>query len=178
MKILDLGCGKNKHVIKDAEVIGLDKFPLEGVDVVHDLEKRPIPFKDNEFDEIYAVHVLEHIDNFFSVMEEAHRILKPGGIFKIWVPYGLAALGMPDHKRFFTFRTFEVFNENHPDSYFTVARFKIKKAELTFVTKKRGWGRVVNAIFNPIINFNHKFTQRFLRFLPISRMYIELECVK
>jgi len=88
MKILDLGCGKNKFKTSNLSdiVVGMDKYSLEGVDVVHDLEKTPYPFNDNEFDEIRTHHVLEHIQNFFGLMEECHRILKPGGKFKYGCP--------------------------------------------------------------------------------------------
>jgi predicted SAM-dependent methyltransferase len=77
MKILDLGCGKNKFKSSNTSdiVIGMDKYSLEGVDVVHDLEKTPYPFNDNEFDEIRAHHVLEHIQNFFGLMEECPEFL-------------------------------------------------------------------------------------------------------
>ena len=47
-KILDLGCGRNKV----PGAIGLDLFPVPGVDVVHDLEAFPYPFENNSFDEI------------------------------------------------------------------------------------------------------------------------------
>ena len=59
MKILDIGCGRNKR--KDA--IGIDIVKLEGVDIVCNLEEG-LPFKDNTFDLVYASHILEHIHNF------------------------------------------------------------------------------------------------------------------
>jgi SAM-dependent methyltransferase len=177
MKILDIGCGKNKfkpYNPKDV-VIGLDKHKLEGVDVVHDLEETPYPFEENEFDEICAHHVLEHIQNFFGLMEECHRILKPGGKFKIWAPYGLASLGLPDHKRFLMFKTFDCFVPGHFENYYTKARFKIVKKHLNFT----GSNKILNFIFNPLINLNHKLSESILRrVLPISEMYIELECIK
>ncbi len=55
---LNLGCGKQ---IKE-DYTNLDKVALEGVDVVHDLDVFPYPFRDNTFDEILCSHVLEHVD--------------------------------------------------------------------------------------------------------------------
>jgi predicted SAM-dependent methyltransferase len=57
MKRLNVGCGLN--IKKDW--INLDLHKLEGVDVVHDIEKIPWPFEDNYFDEIECFHVLEHV---------------------------------------------------------------------------------------------------------------------
>lgn len=44
-----------------------------------------LPFKDNEFDVILCNHVLEHIPNDTSALQELYRVLKPGGwgIFQI-----------------------------------------------------------------------------------------------
>jgi predicted SAM-dependent methyltransferase len=61
MKILDVGCGNNKYKGNKGDiVIGIDKVKLKGVDVVHDIEKTPWPFKTNEFDCVICSHVLEH----------------------------------------------------------------------------------------------------------------------
>jgi len=56
-KRLDVGCGQRKL----PGAIGLDRVALPGVDVVHDLNVLPYPFPDNEFNEIYARHVIEHV---------------------------------------------------------------------------------------------------------------------
>ena len=53
-KILELGCGRIKH----PNAVGIDRISLPGVDVVHDLNRRPYPFEDNTFDEVYAIHVI------------------------------------------------------------------------------------------------------------------------
>ena len=46
---LNIGCGKK--ILNG--YINLDVVKLPGVDIVHDLNKYPWPFKDNYFDEIY-----------------------------------------------------------------------------------------------------------------------------
>ena len=82
MKLL-VGCGRHHR----EGYVNLDIAKMPGVDVVHDLDKFPYPFKDNTFSEIVAEHVLEHLADLMSVMREFHRISKQGGIIKIVVPY-------------------------------------------------------------------------------------------
>ncbi len=76
-------------------------------DVVWDLEKLPLPFDDNQFDEIHAYEVLEHTGYqgdykfFFAQFAEFWRILKPGGFLCGTSPSRQSswAWGDPSHKR-------------------------------------------------------------------------------
>lgn len=85
--MLDIGCGKNK----EQNFVGMDKRPLEGVDIVHDLEVFPYPLKDESCLTIAAKHIIEHIKPWTMVdfMNELWRILKPGGRLAIVLPYGV-----------------------------------------------------------------------------------------
>ena len=114
-KELLIGCGnsRTKSMALPGEpfdwesLVTLDVDPLSGADVLHDLEQLPLPFQDNEFDEVHAYHVLEHTGRqgdykfFFKQFEEFHRILKPGGHFLAVVPSHntLWTWGDPGHTR-------------------------------------------------------------------------------
>jgi len=180
MKVLDLGCGKKKHSIKNAEVIGLDKYRLEGVEMVHDLENTPLPFKDNEFDRVICQYILEHIENFFPLMAEIWRILKPNGIVEILVPYcmSVSAFASQDHKRFFSMSSFIYFIPNHPKNYYTEskARYVIVKKEFRFLTHMCRW-KSLNKLINPILNLWHGLGER-QRILVPDDIYFELKAVK
>ena len=39
-----------------------------------------MPFQDAQFDVLFCVSVLEHTDDYKSIVEEFHRVLKPGGL--------------------------------------------------------------------------------------------------
>jgi len=85
-RYLEIGCGGSR-------LPGFETLDIVGgpnVDYVYDAAK-PLPFKDNTFDLIYASHVLEHIPWYKTeeVLKEWVRILKPGGQLEIWVPDGL-----------------------------------------------------------------------------------------
>jgi len=70
---------------------GVDMYPAEPVDVLADL-RVGLPFADRSVDRVYAVHVLEHLVDLVSVMNELHRILADDGALPRPVP-GLARRG-------------------------------------------------------------------------------------
>ena len=80
---LNLGAGKDIR----PDYVNHDIAMIEGIDEVHDLNDIPWPWPDDRFSEIVALDVLEHLDNFFPVMEEIYRVLKPKGVIRIKVPY-------------------------------------------------------------------------------------------
>lgn len=128
-RVLDIGCGPNKV----PGATGMDRMPMPGVDVVHDLNARPYPFDDNAFDEIHARHVLEHVDDMIGVMEELHRIARPGGKIYVAGPYYASADAFrdPTHRRAFTEQSFDYFTEESPLNFYTRARFRILSTEYT-----------------------------------------------
>jgi SAM-dependent methyltransferase len=89
------------------ELVTLDIDPDTKPDVLHDLNVLPLPFADNEFDEIHAYEVMEHCGRqgdwqfFFAQFAEIWRILKPGGLFCATVPAwdSMWAWGDPGHTR-------------------------------------------------------------------------------
>jgi len=115
MKELIIGCGKNR----DKKMFGLngddtyhnpitlDINPDVKPDCLWDLEDIPLPFPDNEFDEIHAYEVLEHTGNqgdykfFFNQFTDFWRILKKDGLLIAGVPQydSIWAWGDPSHKR-------------------------------------------------------------------------------
>lgn len=114
-KSLLLGAGndrRKKVALESApnwfgELVTVDMNPDCGANVVWDLDVRPLPFEDEEFDELAAYDVLEHLGRqgdwrgFLDEFSEYWRILKPGGIFGILVPIGRDSLADPGHTRFF-----------------------------------------------------------------------------
>lgn len=129
--ILNLGCG----ITKIPNSIGVDKIKIKKfTDVVHDLDKAPYPFKNNYADEIHCYHVLEHLHNPLEKIEEMHRILKPGGILYLRVPHfsSMGAFTDITHIRPFACESFNCFEDNHAQNYYTKARFKIIHKEIKY----------------------------------------------
>jgi predicted SAM-dependent methyltransferase len=112
--VLDLGCGNKKR----PGAIGIDINPDTDADVVHDLDAFPYPFEDSYFDEVYADNVLEHLSDLIGVMEELHRICKPGALVKVIVPYFRSRWAFidPTHRHFFTVDSMSYFDPDHVHS--------------------------------------------------------------
>lgn len=129
--VLNLGCGQTRI----PGSIGVDSVVIPGfVDVVHDLNIVPYPFKEGHADEIHLYHVLEHLDDSVSKLEEIHRILKPGGILHMRVPHFSSCGAFTDitHKRPFSYFSFDVFKPNSYHSYYSNVCFKIIKKEIKY----------------------------------------------
>ena len=103
-KKLDLGCG----ISKQKGFIGVDRMKLEGVDVIHDLNEFPYPFKDDEITEVWMDQVLEHLENPVRAMEEVYRICRAGARITVGVPYfrSLYSVIDPTHKNFMNIHYF------------------------------------------------------------------------
>ena len=108
---LDLGCGNKKR----PGTIGVDYNARVDGDISHDLNEFPYPFEENTIDKIYIDNCLEHLDSPMNVMEEIHRILKPGGQLLVIVPYfrSPSAFHDPTHKTFYTTQSFSYYDPNH-----------------------------------------------------------------
>lgn len=94
--LLDIACGANKQ---GPEWTGMDIQPRAGVDIVHDLNKRPWPLDDCSVLKATASHIIEHIPAvaiyggethfpFIEFMNEVWRVMVPDGQFAIAYPHG------------------------------------------------------------------------------------------
>ena len=108
---LNIGCGRDIR----KGWINLDMVKSEGVDVVHNLEKFPYPFKNNFFEEIYAAHIIEHLENPYKFMRELWRISKKNAKIIIKTPHfsnGVLSWSDLTHKRTFSALSFYNFEGN------------------------------------------------------------------
>lgn len=110
---LDLGCGENKQ----NGFVGIDKRPLNNVDIVHDLETFPYPLPDGICNTIIGSHIVEHINPkvMIDFMNELWRLLKVGGRLAFVLPYGVNHLfvGDPTHINPCNEFTWQYFDPNY-----------------------------------------------------------------
>lgn len=99
-RILDVGCGS----AKTPGAVGLDVSPDTQADIVHDLDVFPYPIEDSSFDHVLMQDVLEHVASPIRVLDELHRILRPGGRLQLRTPHfsSVLAYGDPTHQHYFS----------------------------------------------------------------------------
>jgi predicted O-linked N-acetylglucosamine transferase (SPINDLY family)/SAM-dependent methyltransferase len=131
---LQLGSGKDFK----ADCLNIDINPAWGPDAVFDVSSPTligttlqtqrfgaVTLAENSFDAAIATDVLEHIHDLTSAMSNLLRLLKPGGIFHILVPYDLSfgAWQDPTHVRAFNERSWLYYTDWHWYLGWTEARF-------------------------------------------------------
>ena len=132
-KKLNLGCGTDAK----KGYVNLDKEKLNGVDVVHNLDKYPWPFPNDYFEEVYGQDVIEHVKDLFKAMDEIRRISKNGAVVRLIVPYWHSSAAFyPNHNYFFNIDSMKAFTERNR-SYDNHYGFKIEKIKL--IPSKIGW---------------------------------------
>lgn len=142
---------KNKLVVGSAgkptpDAITLDIDPEHNPDVVHDLHVVPLPFDDNQFQEITCHHVLEHLNDLSAVMKDLHRICRKDGTLYIEVPHHTSwCAKTPDHKLYFNWFAFDGYLASEK-TWRTGKKFKLVKREITFHRRFRMFG--LHKIFN------------------------------
>lgn len=168
---LDLGSGG----VSVKKIYSVDHLALDGVDIVADLNKPLDLLPDNSVDYIYSRHALEHIQDFFMVMHEIHRISKPGGVIEIIVPHFSNIYGYsdPTHVRFFGLFTMHYFSksENQPKArkvppFYTEFKFKIKSIKIEFY-RNDFIDRIFSPILSRLVNSNIKYQEFYERRLSM-----------
>jgi ubiquinone/menaquinone biosynthesis C-methylase UbiE len=90
-KVLDIGCGNKpyeKEFLENSkEYIGCDivQSSLQKVDVICDATN--LPFHAGEFDAVFSLQTIEHIAEHQQMLNEAYRVLKPGGYIVVSGPF-------------------------------------------------------------------------------------------
>jgi SAM-dependent methyltransferase len=95
-KILDLGCGRGEF-LRGFIRCGLNGYGVDRSSTAQsicpeaeilksDLEKEPLPYKDNSFDVVFSKSVLEHFYYPEKLVQQMQRVLKPGGMAITMVP--------------------------------------------------------------------------------------------
>ena len=186
---IDFGCGEltDEKLSRYARYLGtydpeeyvkLDVKSADGVDIVYGIGT-PLPFKTECADEIICIHVLEHIRDLEPVLKELHRILKPGGKIRIWVPHCFSpvAFGAVNHVRYFTYETFLMFDKRHSQAYEFDFHFEFVSSRMQVF---RRWyvPNFLDRLLERAINANQRRGERFLKILPYKDWEVYTELLK
>ncbi|MFY9626570.1 MAG: class I SAM-dependent methyltransferase [Methylocystis sp.] len=91
--VLDVGAGNRPAYYSN--VVNYEVVDYATTDVLGVGEE--LPFKDNSFDGVISIAVLEHVKNPFRCASEIARVLRPGGWLKCCVPFLQPLHGYPHH---------------------------------------------------------------------------------
>ena len=181
MKILDIGCGKHKT----PGAVGLDSNPRTDADVIHDLNRVPYPFPDNEFDLIVGNQVIEHLDDVLAVVAELYRIARPGALIRLDTPHysDIASYTDPTHKHHLTTESFAYFTGQRPDfDFYSQVRLRPRAIRVTMLKLWRalGFELMVNSCNRyPRLRFLRRFWEQYLCFVVRGKtIYFEFEVLK
>jgi SAM-dependent methyltransferase len=170
---VNMGCGtkymESSTTEKWVNVDDLSECPKARVDIKHNLNRFPYPFRDKSVSKIYCNHVLEHLTDPTRTLYEFARILKPGGVLQLNVPY--FTRGYSVHKHYHGFSKWSVLTDTA--QIFTPVK-------VTFVwDNPESFGFFLGSfcrLWNKMLNVNHFFTERFLpyKFGGINEIHFEL----
>jgi SAM-dependent methyltransferase len=156
LRILDVGCGIRKY----PGAIGIDRNASSRADVLCDLDHYPYPFRDDAFDRLLAIHVIEHLADVVRTMEEFHRLVRPGGTVRIETPHytDFSSFCDPTHRSHLNSFSFRYFGEKHGGfGYYSNVRFREAGLRLRLLSLWRWLG------FEFLVNRSYWF-RRFWEF--------------
>ncbi len=172
---LDLGCGQNKR----PGAIGVDQNRDTAADVIGNIDSGALPFRDNSFDKVWVVHVIEHVENVVSTIEELHRLTRAGGVIVIETPHytDFSSFCDPTHRWHLNSFSFRYFTDDDAGfGYYTRCRLRQNRLQVKLLRlwKLLGFELAVNHSFA-----FRKFWEHYLCFVIRGKaMVFEFEVVK
>ena len=129
--ILDVGCGRNKR----PGAIGIDRNRDSAADVICDIDRGRLPFRDDTFDEVWLVHVIEHVANVIATVEEAHRLSRSGARIVIETPHytDFSSFCDPTHRWHLNSYSFRNFTEERDYSYYSRRRLRERRVKVVLL---------------------------------------------
>lgn len=156
LRTLDVGAGLGEHLEfedgHNGEYVALELRPEMAQEIVRrypyvttvtgNLEQG-LPFETGTFDRVLAIHVLEHLPNLPSDLEELRRVLRPGGVLSVVLPCegGLAySLGRNlTTKRMFEKRYGVSFDWCIASEHVSTAPEVVQELDRRFTCEQRSW---------------------------------------
>lgn len=146
-RVLDIGCGNGGllaaipecerwGVDMDQSALAIARETNPTAQLVHQTGA-DLPFDDLQFDAVVLSEVIEHVgdENKQAVIDEAHRVLRPGGTFVFTAPYaGVLAWADPmDVKRRlpWLYRLYMRVSGHEPETAMSVGHKHVSSRELT-----------------------------------------------
>ncbi|MEP7011510.1 MAG: methyltransferase domain-containing protein [Acidobacteriota bacterium] len=166
-KRLNLGCGRRKI----PEAWNVDRVASVAPDLVWDLDRPPYPLPAGHFERIYAFDVVEHLGDLVAFVEEAHRLLAPGGVLEITTPHFSCANSFtdPTHRHHLGYFSFDYFTDRSGWNFYSEARFEIVSRLMVFPS-----GRLIGRFSRWANRHPEAYERRFAWIVPAWFLVFEL----
>jgi SAM-dependent methyltransferase len=119
-KLLDVGCGNSpfKFLVKPdqctytgIDIAGADNFDYQNAGIIV-FDGENIPFANESFENIICTEVIEHIAQPEKIIAEIYRVLKPGGLGIVTLPWSARVHFAPyDFCRYTPYKLAQLFQE-------------------------------------------------------------------
>lgn len=156
----------------------MDRNPRTEADVLADIGRGGLPFRDAVAGAVSLVHVIEHVDDVVAVMEEAHRVLRPGGRLLIETPHcsDASSFADPTHRWHLNTFSFRYFTEEGGFSYYSGCRFRLVRREVSLL---RAWRLLGFELAVNRVRAVRRFWEHYLCFVVRGKaMVFEFEALK
>lgn len=180
---LELGCGSSK---RDPSSLGIDILPGPMVDLVGDALEVLRELSTGSVQLIYSEHFLEHVDYTRELLDEACRVLAPGGRFTAVVPHysNPYFYSDPTHRAYYGLYTFSYYVVETPfrrrvPRYATPVPLRLLGTTMIFKAGRPFYGRhVIVKVLGSWVNLT-RWTQEFYEghlcwLLPCYELRFEL----
>ena len=177
--ILDIGCGLKPYgdLFDSAQqYTGIDVQGGGHLDQAKSVDKFfdgvNIPFPDNSFEIIICTQVLEHCTDPHFLLKEASRVLKPGGVIFLTMPFVWSEHEIPyDFRRYTRYEHARIFKE---------ANLSIEKIEET-VGVFGVCGQLISAFISEKLGHNNKILKVILvpvlLCFPVQLVFVVLDFI-
>jgi SAM-dependent methyltransferase len=170
-RALNLGCGRQRR----EGWFNIDRAAQVAPDLIWDLDQYPYPLPDSHFSRIYAGDIVEHLESIPRFMEEAHRVLAPGGLLEITTPHFSCANAYtdPTHRHRLGYFSFDYFIPGGDLDYYASVRFDIVERQIVF--RHSALNRIVRRFAN---RHPSAYEQRFAWMFPAWFLIFRLVALK
>jgi len=140
-RLLDLGAGEGpwKEMLPDAVTyVGVDvamagDFGMTKRSGIIYYDGVRLPFEDSSFEQVLCTEVLEHVSSPVALLRDIHRVLAPGGLLILTVPWSARVHHLPhDYFRYTNFGLGTVLEE----AGFSVQRMEERGNDIAAIANK------------------------------------------